>query len=475
MKGRFGLAAVAVVVGLSESGCVLRNQTKSDPSALLDDPLPATWVEGRRATPALAVTGWLDDFRSPALRSLVHEAIGDNYALRSVSARIDQAEERARLAGADRLPQLDSSLRTVRSQNLRGAAFQSVRANNFTFSLDLAWEVDVWGRLKNLRDAQLDLVTRQTNLYESSRLSLAGNVAKAAFAIVESQQQISLTRRNLSSLQKNLIILDSKLEAGDADDRAALEISLSRADVARQRSRLLADQRQLEESKRALEILLGRYPAGSIASIGQLPSLKREIPEGLPSELLLRRPDLLAAEADVDSALKELAATRKELLPAFRITGSAGTSTTDEFGDLFDIQNLVWSIGQNLARPLYAGGRIRAEIRLDQAELDELASDYAEAALGAFAEVENALAAEWYLRGQVAALNTAVVESRRAESLSLDRYEGGLADIITVLESQRRAFDAESALLSAKLELLTNRVDLYLALGGDFDHFMIEK
>jgi len=199
------------------------------------------------------------------------------------------------------------------------------------------------------------------------------------------------------------------------------------------------------------------------------------VPAGLPTELLLRRPDLLAAEARVDAAMKDLSASRKALLPALRITGDGGTASTDDFGDLFNIQNLVWGIGQNLTRPLYQGGRLKANIRLDEDQRDELIASYAETALTAFREVETALSAERYLKAQVGALSTAVSESRRAETLSLGDYQQGLVDIITLLESQRRSFDAQSALLTIKLALIVNRVDLYLALGGDFDHAPTDK
>ncbi len=421
------------------------------------------------------MTGWINDFQSPRLTSLVNEAVAKNYDLSSALARVQQAGERAAITGAGRLPELDAGLQTNRSQNLRGATFRSVRANNFNFALSMAWEIDMWGRIKNLRDADLDEVSAQANLFEASRLSLAANVAKTAFDIVEARLQIDLSNRTLRSLRTNLEILDAKLEAGDADDRTALEISLSRADIARVQSNILANERQRDVSKRTLETLMGRYPSGSIDGLSSMPTISREVPIGLPSELMLRRPDLLAAEAKVDAGLKNLAASRKALLPAIRITGGAGTATTDEFVDIFDVQNLVWNIGANLTRPIYQGGQLRAEIRLSEAERDELVSDYAQTALTAFREVETALASEGYYRAQVAALTIAVVEARRAESLSLGQYEEGLVDIITLLDSQRRAFDSQSTLLTVQLELLKNRTDLYLALGGDFDHLLSEK
>ncbi|MBP6783577.1 MAG: efflux transporter outer membrane subunit [Verrucomicrobiales bacterium] len=455
-------------------GCALWETPKVDPAAVVGN-IPSRWTSGGGAIPGLAVTGWLADFGSPPLNVMVEEAIGRNYDLASARARVRQARERASIAGADRLPTLDAGVQTTRSQNLRGAAFQTVRANNFNFNLNLAWEVDLWGRLKNLRDAELDRFSAESSLYEASRLSLAGNVVKTAFEIIEGGEQIELARRTLASLRTNLKILDAKLEAGDAADRAALDVSLTRADVARAESAILVFQRRVDAAKRTLETLLGRYPAGTIEALSGLPRINREVPAGLPTELLLRRPDLLAAEARVDAAMKDLSASRKALLPALSITGDGGTASTDDFGDLFNIQNLVWGIGQNLTRPLYQGGRLKANIRLDEDQRDELIASYAETALTAFREVETALSAERYLKAQVGALSTAVSESRRAETLSLGDYQQGLVDIITLLESQRRSFDAQSALLTIKLALIVNRVDLYLALGGDFDHAPTDK
>lgn len=468
------LGALALVLPFL-TGCVLTQPKKSDPAVMIGG-LPAYWTAASRyEIQQGAVYGWLDDFGSPALRKLVDEAVDRNYSLDAARSRVRQAEERMRIAGADRLPTLESGIGTSRSQNLRGADFRSVRANNFNFSLDVAWEVDLWGRIKDLRDVQLDLLTAETNAYRWSKLSLAANVVKTAFEIVESNQQVALSRRTLSSLEKNLIILDAKLEAGDADDRTALDISLARADVARAKANIHAEQRQADGSQRTLETLLGRYPEGRVGALSTLPVLKRQVPGGLPSELLLRRPDLLEAEARVDSQLKQLSASRKALLPSIRITGATGTSTTSDFGNLFDIQNLVWNIGQNLTQPLLRGGELKANIRLDAHELDELSRTYGETALTAFREVETALAAEKYYLSQVNELQVAVAEARRAEDLSLSQYERGLIEIITLLESQRRAFDAESTLLSINLLMLQNRVDLYLALGGDFDHAVISK
>ncbi len=469
-----GTAMAAAVALLS--GCVTTGLNNPRLATAVSSDIPESWTAARITIPVDAATGWMDDFEGGGqLMSLAREAVGKNYDLAAASARVRQSLERVRIANADRLPQFDTDFSTNRSQNLRGANFTSSRANQFAIGLDLVWEADLWGRIGNVKKARLADLKAADADYQAARLSLAGTVVKTALELIESEQQVELSRENLKSLQTNLDILDSKLEAGDAEDRTALDISLSRADVARAESTIAQQQREADASRRVLEALLGRYPKGTIDSLRKLPTIRRSIPAGLPGELLLRRPDLIAAEARVDAQFQEVAASRKALLPTFRITAGGGTSTTNELADLLNIQNLVWNIGQNLMQPLYQGGRLKADIRLTEAERDEVASTYADTALIAFREVETALAAEGYYLKQVAALEKAVVESDRAEELSLSQYENGLVDIITLLESQRRAFDSRSSLLSVRLLLLQNRVDLHLALGGDFDHVPVVK
>ncbi|MBL9154153.1 MAG: efflux transporter outer membrane subunit [Verrucomicrobiales bacterium] len=456
-------------MALAGTGCLTTPGSDGRLDPALTGQIPAHWTASRIAVPDRAATGWLEDFNSATLTELVRAADERNPNLAATAARVEQAIARARLAGADRLPQASISLDTARSQNLRGAEFRSVRANTFQHGLDISWEVDLWGRVASLRRAALSEIDASSADYRAARLSLAANVAKTALEIAESRSLIALSEETLKSLRTNLDILDRKLEAGAADDNTALEISLSRADVARAEAAIAQQQRELDTARRLLETLLGDYPAGKIDALTELPSVRRGVPAGLPSELLLRRPDLVAAERRVDAAWEEAAAARKALLPAVRLTAGAGTSTTDEFGDLFDIQNLVWNIGSNLTQPIFEGGRLRANVALSEAQRDELAAGYAETALAAFREVETALAAERTYAAQQAALTTAATEATRAEQLSLSQYEKGLVDIITLLESQRRAFDARSALLRTRRERLANRIDLHLALGGDFD------
>jgi outer membrane protein TolC len=198
-----------------------------------------------------------------------------------------------------------------------------------------------------------------------------------------------------------------------------------------------------------------------------LPALDTSVPAGVPSDLLLRRPDLVSAEQRVASADYRLAESKRALLPSISLTaryGRASAELEDILKDSFD----VWSLAGNLVAPVFQGGRLRANVDRADARLSEALATYQGTALTAFREVEAALVGEELLKEQLAAVETSAEESVGAQELAEERYERGLVDIITVLESQRRAFTARSNMLSVKNQLLQNRIALYLALGGDF-------
>ncbi len=422
------------------------------------------------AFPAGAATGWLDDLGSPPLSRMVREAAGANYDLAAAASRVAQAAAQARIAGAAAAPQLGLDFSASRSQGLRGSEFSSVRANQFQSGLSLDWEIDLWGRLRDERASALAELDAASADYQAARLSLAANVAKTALDLLASRLRADLARRTLTSLQTNLDILDRQLEFGNVEDSTALDISLSRADVARARATVAANTRAADGFRRQLETLLGTYPSGTLDGLEGFPDISRPVPPGLPSELLLRRPDLRAAEARARAAVRTLFASQKALLPAIRLTAGGGTSTTQDIADLVDLDNLVWNIGAGLTQPVFRGGELRARVDLSDALLREVAATYAQTALDAFREVESALRTEKLLAEEQLYLDDAVKESDLAESLALSNYENGIVDITTVLSAQRTAFEARRTRLDTINLRAQNRIDLYLALGGDFDH-----
>jgi len=379
------------------------------------------------------------------------------------------ARARNVIEGADRFPQIRGGQDASRSLNVDPDNLRT-RANDFGLSLNLSWEIDLWGRLRDTNNAATAEANAAEADFRAARLSLAANTAKAWFNAVETELQVILASETLTSFNDNLDIIQRAFEAGvdEPGGDNALDLRLARANVATADNQLALARRNRDAAARSLETLLGRYPANVAKIAKQLPTIRRSVPAGLPSELLLRRPDLIAAEHRLSSRGLRVTAAKKAFLPSITLTTRGGTSTS-QFSELLNPDRLVANLASGIVQPITEGGRLRGNVALTEAERDEALHNYAQSTLEAFREVETALAAERYLAKQESALVTAGKESDEAEGLAVEQYGRGLVDIITVLDSQRRAFDAKRSLIAIRNERLQNRIDLYLALGGDFD------
>lgn len=454
---------------LLASGCA--TAPLEDHSAL-DADVPAAWT-ARGDTGGRPAPAWWTDFGDPALDDVVASTLQRNYDLQAAAARLDQALADSRIAGADLQPRLQVGLNgSQRKQNFIGfpipGAEDRVLSSVFTnygVSLDLTWEVDLWGRLQaGARAALADLQSRAADL-RAAQLSLAGQTTKAWFAIAEAQQQLRLAEATVASFRASSEQVRERFEQGL---RPALDVRLALSNLAS--AEALREQRgqQLDASIRQLEVLMGRYASGAMAAPSTLPAAPAVIPGGLPSDLVRRRPDVVAAERRIAAARQRLRVAQRELYPQFSLTASTGTAT-DALQDLVKRDFGVWTLLGNLVQPLLQGGRLRAGVDRAEARAAEELAAYANTTLQAFSEVETALAAEEYLVERERYLEISAEQSRAAETIADDRYRSGLDDYITVLESQRLALQAEGDLIAARRQRLENRVDLYLALGGGFD------
>ncbi|MGI9304807.1 MAG: efflux transporter outer membrane subunit [Gammaproteobacteria bacterium] len=448
------------LLGVCLAGCSVLPEHRSPPPEL---GIPPTWAGGAQDS---AVQPWLQDFADPVLRVLTEDAVEANHDLRAATARVRAAQADARIGGADRLPQISASFSASRNKrnSTGGFTVTSARTDNFGLDGEISWEADIWGKLYNqAHAATLDLRVSQAE-YNAARLSLAANIARAWFNAIEARLQRDLASDTAENFQNNLEVIEEGFRGGI---NSALDVRLQRANVATARSRLASEKARYDANVRTLEVLLGRYPSSELKTAAQLPELARDVPAGLPSELLNRRPDLIAARLRLAAADERVNQAQKNLLPSLRLTASGGTSAS-ELRDLVDLDFIVWTLASNLAAPVFQGGRLRAEVERARARDEELLAAYAQTALQAFQEVETAMSAEAWLADQEAALQIAANESKEAEVLALEQYRDGLAGIVTLLESQRRSFDSQSALIQTANQRLQNRVDLYLALGGDF-------
>ena len=462
--------------------------------------LPTAWAAGGSGS-SDGPEGWLRDFEAPMLPALVAEAQRNNPDLQATAARFGQALAESGIAGAARLPTAGLGVNGVRQELNTFGPFEtedrplgdalaglipagappavqaipeqindldlipspSSRFTNYQLQLNLQWEADLWGRLRDRDSAALAQAQARQADWRGARLSLAAQVAKSWFNLAEAKQQVVQARKTMRSYADSLATLEERFQRGLSQ---GLELRMVRSQTAAAQSELTIRQRALEQAARQLEVLLGRYPSAELAAPRALPPLPAAIPAGLPSGLLTRRPDLIAAERRLAAAEREVSAARKERLPQFALTASGGTSSR-EFNNLIDSDFSVWSLGANLTQPIFQGGRIRANIDRSLSLREQAAAAYRSRALQAFLEVESTLAAEHSLQQEYAQLSLAAEESREAEVLAWERYRKGTGSFMNVLDNRRSAATYESNQLRLRNQLLKNRLDLYLALGGD--------
>ena len=456
-----------LIVLLALAGCMHLPQPVDNPAGIK---APMDWGHGlTKASP----DAWLKSFDDPVLQDLVAEAMAYNHDLKAAEARLGQAAANVQVAGADLWPQLSASANVTRAKRNfigfgalgGGSQVRSSRSDAYEPSLNLGWELDIWGEVKDRRGAAIADALGADALYRFARFSLAANVAIGWFDAIEAQLQLQLAEKTAKSFEHNRDIISRRYEAGTAP---ALDYRLVRANAAIAHANVAFRERQRDMNLRSLEIVLGRYPSGELALTDQLPAVTKMVAAGLPIQLLERRPDLIASFKEVEAARKRAGAAQKARLPSFTLSASGGTRTK-ELGDALNDTFSVWNLAAGVVQPLFQGGRLRATAARSHATWEESLEKYRTHVLKAFRDVESAMANELYLRKQVERLAEAVRESGAAERLSWDRYQKGTSDITTVLAAERRAFETRSAYIETQSAYLINRVDLYLALGGDFE------
>ena len=435
---------------------------RSEPPAI---DLPSAWSSQSFNT---APTAWLADFKSPQLEALVLEALAQSPSLKATAARFAQSVAEARIPGADLKPSLGLGLNGARQKiNTFGPnPTGGVVFENYDLALDLRWEIDLWGRLRDQTSAAVARVEGYQADLDAARLSLAAQTTKGWLNLIEAQQQLALAERTAEAYRYNQRALESRFKLGLTE---GFDLRRIHTQVASAEADAVSRQRALDQATRHLEVVLGRYPSAVLDAAITLPTLPPTIPAGLPADLIQRRPDLVAAERQLAATDRELKASKKNLLPQISLTASGGTSS-QEFENLLDGDFGVWTLAGNLTQPIFQGGRIIANIDRSTALRDQAAANYRDSALRAFLEVETTLAAEQFIRREQAKLAIAAEEATATESLAWNRYRSGTGDFLTALDTMRTADAARGRLLSVANLFLQNRVDLYLALGGAFDH-----
>ncbi len=455
------LALVASLTVLLVGGCARATPPDAELTA---GALPAPAQPGGRfaadaaADAGIVQDGWLATFHDARLDRLVRDALIYNRDLAAAAARVDQAAAAARQAGADLSPQVGYALKGA-----TGDAGPAGRTNQVGAGLNLSWELDVWGRLSSAQRAAQERFASTAADFAFARESLAAQVAKAWFLAIQAVHQEGIARE-FSGLQATTAELTALRET--VGRASAYESALARSAAATAEDGLRKAQSGRERAVRSLELLLGRYPTAELPVDAALPVMPPPPPAGLPSQLLERRPDLIAATRRVAAAFNQVESAKAARLPRLSITADAGV-VSDGFRNL-SLDDAFWNLAGNLLGPIFDGGRLKEQVAIEDARQREALANFGGAALNAFRQVEQGLAEDRRLVDRVRLVTAADDDQREALRLATLRFAAGTIDQVSLITVQGNALNARLAALALRVEQLTNRVDLHLALGGGF-------
>ncbi len=415
---------------------------------------------------------WWVRFGDSATSDLVQRALGNNYDLKAAAARVLQAQASLAEAGGRLWPDVSYNLsrnRGKQSFNFGGAGGRfSLISETWTQNISVAYIVDLFGKLRHAKQAAwADMFASQAN--EQTLInSIIATVIMARIDIATTQKRLAIARANILSRSNTLEIVERRYSKGLV---GPVDVRLARENL--EASKVLEPSIELSliTAHHALDVLLGRQPGTSEPlpeTLADLPDLE-PLPIGVPASLLDRRPDVMSAEFALHAANERIGVSIAQLYPDLTLTATYGANA-DRWRDIWEHFAESYSALFTLAQPIFKGGQLRAQINAAKARYEELAANYATAVLTAMREVEDALISEQMLQKQLEHAQRRFTEAKAAEELSRQRYQRGVEGILAVLESERRCRIAEEELTILKGQIWTTRVNLYLALGGDWDY-----
>lgn len=428
------------------------------PNIALDRP---QWAAGAGVSADPVPQDWLHTFNDPQLDALVQEAIAHNPDLRVAGARVEQAAQSLIIAQSALRPQL-GIFGTGGGKSGGGADSSSALQAIMLFA---SWELDLWGRVRYARNAaQQDLLSAQADI-QFARQSLAASVAKAWFTATQLTLNAAIAGDMVRSANQLTSLAQDRERVGVGTDA---DTAVARGSA----KELEASQLQIElgrtQALRALELLVGRYPAAEVQARADLLAVPGPIAAGIPLQMLERRPDVIAAERRVAAAFNRVGEAKAARLPSITLSGNFGAFESEILTLKDDFENPAGGIGARLLVPLYQGGAITAKVEIRTLQQKEAIADYARVSLRAIGDVENALAASASLATRAALLTDALNEQSRALELTENQFKIGRADRRAVEQQRINMQNARIALHNVRTDELAGRVNLHLALGGNF-------
>jgi multidrug efflux system outer membrane protein len=453
------LAATSCAICLLTTGCATKLQEAPEQEEVLQDALPETteirveWAAPAGDTGAVE-DGWLASFNDPQLDALVAEALDtQNPNMRILASQVDRANAAARLAGAALKPTVGFAAGYSGTSGPDSVDQQIGGAG-----VAVSWEPDIWGRVQAGANAAEESYRASVADFEFARMSLAAGVAKSWYLATELALQTKLATEIVELLTATVELVEVKQSVGQVTMQ---DVYLVRADLATSEDALRQAVGGQQQARRSLEILLGRYPAGEIATADELVPTPPPVPTGIPSDVLERRADLVAADRRVAAAFYLTEEARLASLPSFSITAGGGAAS--------GMDQLIGSLAAGIVGPLYTGGALEAQLDIATADQEAAIGAYGATVLAALEEVEASLTNEQLLKSRELFIESAVENYRGAFDMAQKQYDVGQVDLLSTLQMQAKWVSSRVSLLRIKNQRLTERINLHLALGGDFE------
>jgi len=431
-------------------------------------PVPDRYPAAAAPGSSVAVVGWQDFFPDAELRRLIALALENNRDIRIAAARVAEARAAWRIEGASLYPQLDGAVSGQRGRtlfNLPGANGTPVDVRQIDAQVAAGWEIDFWGRLRNLRDAARWQYLATEEARRGVATQLIAQVANGYLLEREYDERAELARSSIRTREESLRIIRRRYEVGAG---SKLDMTQAQTLLGQAQTTLHALEQDREVNRNALALLVGQpvdvaVPNARFVNI----TASVQLPPGLPSELLTYRPDIIAAEHQLRAANANIGAARAAFFPNIRLTGALGIAST-ELGDLFSDRTTIWSFAPSLSLPIFNAGRLQGNLDLARARQVRSVAEYERTIQAAFREVADALVRRRQLALQIETTRqvlTALTERARLANL---RFDNGRSAYLEVLEAQRDLFETEQLLVQLRRGDMASAVALYAALGGGF-------
>lgn len=466
----------AIVCGLllvGPCGCMVGPSYRQPETSV-----PVGWNEAKdhgSADAPLDLSRWWSIFEDSELDSLIHGAILFNKDLKAAEARIREVRAQRRFVAAGLFPQVDTSGSYARSRSSENASLSSGGGASsvsdtdfFEVGFDAGWEIDIFGGTRR----QIEAANAEIQASEESRrdvlVSLLAEVARNYLRVRGNQLRIAIAHDNIASQEQTLELVKGRFEAGLSSE---LDVVQAKAQLSSTQAQVPTLEAEMRQAIYQLGVLIGQQPGTLLEELSKeapIPRTPPEVPAGLPSDLLRRRPDIRFAERELAAQTARIGVATADLFPRFSLTGAFGLQSVSA-SDFLNSGSRFWAVGPTVRWPVFDAGRIRANIQIQNARQEQALAHYEKVVLTSLADVESALVAYYQEQSARRSFAETVEATQRAVEIANELYTRGLVDFLNVLINQRSLYQSQEQLAQSEQKVATNLVAVYKALGGGWE------